>query len=84
MSQSLLDERLQLRIGEDAAPRQVAEARSVAYGESVGDGSGVAHQALHIHVGTLVFIVYSAAAKQQTGRGESYNTLDLHIDNVFL
>ena len=57
LGQSLLNELLQLRIGEDTTPRQVTEGSGILHGECIHVRQGVADESCGVHVGTLVFIV---------------------------
>ena len=65
VGQCFLDQRLQLRVGKDASPRQVAEVvaslqrRLVVY--------GVAHDAVRLHLGTLVVAIEALTSRQREG-----------------
>ena len=63
--QTLLYQRLQLRVGEHLAPRQVAEIGGVAHSQRVAYRRRVTHKASGVDVGALVFVVESAAAQEQ-------------------
>ena len=58
VGQTLVDERLQLGVGEDAAPGQVAEGGSVLDGQRVTVGQGVAYESLSLDIlRALVLII---------------------------
>ena len=62
---SLLDERLQLRIGEHTAPRQITKRSGILYGEGIGHRHRIAHQSLRVYRRTIIFVIESAARQQQ-------------------
>ena len=68
--ESLLDEGLQLRVGEDGAPRQIAKRRGVGDGKGVGERHGVADEPLGVDLRALVLIVESAAGEADACGGE--------------
>ena len=75
---ALLDERLQLRVGEHLAPRQIAEACGVADGERVCVAHNVAYESLGVHLGTLVLVIYSATGHQERCRSEKNYLVQFH------
>ena len=56
---------LQLRVGEDTAPGQVAEAGGVYRHEGIGERYIVAYEPLGIDIGALIFIVQAASRHQK-------------------
>ena len=78
---SLLNQCLQLWIGEHLTPRQVAERGGILYHQRVGIVVDIANQSLGIHVGTLVLIIYTATAQEQRS-GCKYHYL-LHSQSVY-
>ena len=63
--QSLLDDRLELRVGKDAAPRDVGEGSSILYSQSICIRSYIANDAAGLHIRTLILSVESLAAAQR-------------------
>ena len=64
--QCLLDERLQLRVSEHLAPGKVAEVLVTVDLQRITIADDVAHQSRGVQIlGTLIFVVESAAGKQQ-------------------
>ena len=63
--QSLLNDRLELRVGEDAAPRDVGEGSSILYSQSICIRSYIANDTAGLHIRTLILSVESLAAAQR-------------------
>ena len=78
----LLDKNLQLRISEDTAPRQVAEVVGALQRRLVVNR--VTHNAVHLHVRTLVSAIEAPAACQGQGRKNNDVYVRFHHDHTFL
>ena len=63
--QSLLDERLKLRVGKDTAPRDIGEGSSILYSQSICIRSYIANDTAGLHIRTLILSVESLAAAQR-------------------
>ena len=83
VGQSALDEALQLRVGEDAAPRHVAETGGIFHGQGVGKRHGVAHQSLGVHLGALIFVVESATAQQSSCKDHDYDFFHTYSSTLY-
>lgn len=61
--QPLTDKTLQDRVSEDIGPRQVSDVQAIGR-EGIGNRYRVAEQALYVHLGTFVFLIYVATVER--------------------
>ena len=78
--EGLLDEDLQLGVGEHAAPRQIAEGDGVGLRhQGIGERHVVADDSLGVHLRALIFLVESATGHKGGSHGHKQYLGYLHI-----